>query len=119
MSEPILPPRRGLSKVITCIMPDGRGSELLEALRLELGVISASVHHARGVGTGSLRHRVYAEEKQVLITLVAAEHADAVFEFLYMRAEIGKPHAGMVLMERAFRGAFAMPLPAGEQKPAT
>lgn len=114
MAEMILPSRRGDFKVITCIMPSGRGGEVLEALRRERGVVSASVHHARGVGTGSLRHRVYADEKQILIALVDAQEADAVFEFLYHRAGIDQPHAGMVLMERALRGAFVAPPPAGE-----
>jgi len=61
-----LPPGRGEYRVITCIMPAGRGAEVVEALRRELGVVSTSLHHARGIGTHSLRHRVYSDEKQVL-----------------------------------------------------
>ena len=106
MAEPAaLPPLRGDYRVITCVMPAGRGAEVLEALRREQGVVSASVHHARGIGTHSLRHRVYSDEKQVLTAVVAAEQGDAVFELIYFAAGLNLPHAGMVMMGRAFRAA--------------
>ena len=38
---------RTAHKLITCIMPAGRGLELIEQLR-ELGVTSAQVHHEIG-----------------------------------------------------------------------
>ena len=107
-----LPALRGDYRVITCIMPAGCGAEVLEALRRELGVISASIHHARGIGTRSLRHRVYADEKQVLTVLVDAAQGDAVFDLIYFAAGINAPHAGMVMMGHAFRGAGLEPLPA-------
>ncbi len=108
---PLLPPRRAEFRVITCIMPAGGAVDVLRALRQELGVISACAHHARGIGTQSLRHRVYSDEKQVLTALVSAEQADAVFSFLYHAAGLDQPHAGMVMMGRAFRGAGVIPLP--------
>ena len=100
-----LPPARGEYRVLTCIMPAGRGAEVMEALRRELGVVSSSVNHARGIGTQSLRRRVYSDEKQVLTVVVAAEQADAVFEAIYFTAGLDAPHAGMVMMGRAFRAA--------------
>jgi nitrogen regulatory protein PII len=106
MSEDLkLPPHRGEYRVLTCIMPAGRGAEVMELLRRELGVVSASVHHARGIGTQSLRHRVYSDEKQVLSVVVPEERADAVFEMIYFGAGLDAPHAGMVMMGRAFRAA--------------
>lgn len=106
MTETIaLPPLRGDYRVITCVMPVGRGAEVLETLRREHGVVSAAVHHARGIGTHSLRHRVYSDEKQVLTAVVAAECSDAVFELIYFAAGIDAPHAGMVMMGHAFRAA--------------
>lgn len=96
---------RAAHKLITCIMPAGRGLELIEQLR-ELGVTSAQVHHARGVGQSSKRRRgvsLYAE-REVVQALVAAARADEVFEMLYAAAEIGRPHAGMILMEKAVHG---------------
>jgi hypothetical protein len=115
MAEPVtLPPLRGDYRVITCVMPAGRGAEVLEALRREQGVVSASVHHARGIGTHSLRHRVYSDEKQVLTAVVAAEQGDAVFELVYFAAGINSPHAGMVMMGHAFRAAGLEPPLAAE-----
>ena len=101
-----LPALRGDYRVITCVMPAGRGAEVLEILRREQGVVSASLHHARGIGTRSLRrHRAYADEKQVITALVVAGQGDAVFELLYFAAGIDTPHAGMVMMGHAFRAA--------------
>lgn len=106
-----LPPQRGDFRIITCVMPAGHGAEVLESLRREQGVVSVSIHHARGIGTQSLRRRVYSDEKQVLTALVVAEQADAVFELLYYAAGVDAPHAGMVMMGYAFRGAGLEALP--------
>jgi hypothetical protein len=103
------PPARGEFRVLTCIMPAGRGTEVLEALRREIGVISAFAHHARGIGTHSLRQRVYSDEKQILTALVDARSADDVFHFLYYAAGLDTPHAGMIMMSHAFRGAGVVP----------
>ena len=107
----LLSPLHGDYRVITCIMPAGRGAGVLEALRRELGVVSASIHHARGIGTQSLRHRVYSDEKQVLTAVVEAGQGDAVFELIYFAAGLDAPHAGMVMMGHAFRAAGLAPLP--------
>lgn len=107
----LAPPLRGDFRIITCVMPAGRGAEVLEALRRELGVVSACIHHARGIGTQSLRHRVYSDEKQVLTAVVEAGRGDAVFEMIYFAAGLDAPHAGMVMMGHAFRAAGLAPLP--------
>ena len=109
MDKPALPPR-GEYRVLTCIMPAGHGTEVLEALRRETGVINAFAHHARGVGTHSLRHRIYSDEKQILTVLVEASRADEVFQFLFYSAGLDSPHAGMLMMGHAFRGAGVVPL---------
>jgi hypothetical protein len=108
------PPARGDYRVLTCIMPTGRGTEVLEALRRETGVISAYAHHARGIGTHSLRNRVFSDEKQILTALVEAERADEVFHFLYFNAGLDAPHAGMLMMGHSFRGAGVVPLDEAE-----
>ena len=80
-----------------------------------VGVVSASLHHARGIGTQRLRrHRAYSDEKQVLTVLVTAERGDAVFESIYFAAGIDTPHAGMVMMGHAFRAA-GLELPVAAQ----
>ena len=102
--------RRTAHKMITCIMPAGRGLEIVEQLR-ELGVASAQVHHARGAGKSSKRRRgvsLYAE-REVVQALVDAARADEVFD-MYGAAGIGRPHAGMLLMEKVVHGVpLALP----------
>ena len=103
--DKVLPPLRKEYRVLTCIMPASQGSQVREALRSETGVINTMTHHARGIGTHNLRHRLFADEKQILTVLVEAERADEVFRFLYYSAGLDTPHAGMIMMGREFRGA--------------
>ncbi len=87
-------------KTITCIMPAGRGREVHNRLMREHGVLSATTHHARGLGTDTMRRRrvLVGEEKDVLVALVLAARADELFAFLYEAAHIEEPHAGLLLM---------------------
>lgn len=95
-------------KLITCIIPAGRGLELVEQVR-SLGIDSANVNHARGLGKGSRRRRGVAlyTQREIITALVPTDRADEVFEFLYRAADIDTPHAGMLLMEKVQR---AVPL---------
>jgi len=99
-------------QVITCIKPAGGGLELLRRLR-EQAVHDVFVHHARGVGTSSRRRRGMAQyaEREVVTVLVEPARADEVFEFLYHAAGIGKPHAGLLFMERTIRAVPVTVLP--------
>ena len=61
---------------------------------------------ARGFGQRSKRRRrasLYAE-REIVQALVEAASADEVFEFLSAAAGIGRPHAGILLMEKAEHG---------------
>lgn len=84
-------------------MPAGRAREIHNRLLREQGVFSATTHHARGVGSGSMRRRraLVSEEKDVLVALVEAARADELFIFLYEAAHIGEPHAGIIFMTGA------------------
>ena len=103
-------------RVITCIMKAGRGVEIVDALRKRQGVISASVHHARGIGTQTMRRKVYSDEKQVLTALVESADADEVFEFIYFEAQLNQPHNGMVMMGLPVKGIGVVPLPEGAEE---
>ena len=90
-------------KTITCIMPAGGAREVHNRLMRERGVLSATTHHARGLGMGTMRRRrvLVAEQKDVLVALVEEARADELFAFLYEAARIGEPHAGLIFMSRA------------------
>lgn len=86
-------------KLITCILPKGKALPVLEALRAEQGIISANINNARGTGRITLRafRTGYSEtEKEVLRVVVPEERADELFEFIFDRAEIDRPHGGIM-----------------------
>ncbi len=88
-------------KVITCILPKGRGMPLLKALTQDKQLTSVDIHYARGVGRITpLRHRGIGEtsEREVLSVAVPAAQADELFEFIYEIAEINRPHGGLMSM---------------------
>lgn len=105
--------RRG-ERLITCIVPAGRGPRLLEALRAQQGIADAAWHHARGVGATG-RKRWLVEEKDVVTALVSAERAEEVFALLYREAGLDSPLAGMVFMHAAGRVAGTL-LPAAADR---
>ncbi len=98
-------------KTITCIMPAGRGREVHNRLMREQGVLSATTHHARGVGAGSMRRRrsFVAEEKDVLVALVEEAQAEHLFRFLYEAARVGESHAGLIFISRTLLAFPMMP----------
>jgi hypothetical protein len=94
-------------KLITCFLPSGRASGVLERLRREHGLGSASYHHARGVGTGTKRTRrsFAAAEREVITVMVPAAQADELFRFLFFAAGLDEPRAGLIFMEHMVRAA--------------
>jgi hypothetical protein len=99
-------------KLITCIMPAGRGREVMNRLREEHRIVDVAINHARGVGTRRSRRRIVSAEKDVATLLVPVADADKVFAFLYREAGLGEPHAGMIFVSATVRGA-PMAHPAG------
>lgn len=88
-------------KLITCILPHGVGHDVLEKLEKEKNILTASVNHARG--SGKLTPQEYRgageqTEKEILEVVVPAEQADAIFEYLYITADINRPHGGLMYM---------------------
>ena len=89
-------------KLIHCLLPAGRGAEVLERLRNEMGIVDAFHHHARGGGISTRKGResFHYVEREIATVLVPEARADEIFEFLYFAAGLNQPHAGMVLMEK-------------------
>lgn len=80
-------------KLITCLIPKGRGGEAVAALKEEMGVDCANVSSGR---SDLFQHSDKEIESEMVTAVVAAEQADEVFSFLYERLEIGQPHNGIL-----------------------
>lgn len=101
---------RGGQKLITCVMPKGVGLPILRRLSDELGMVTASLHSARGlVGSdpGGVFNRV---EKDVLTVTVAAPEADGLFLWIYQEANVAT-EPGRFLYLAPLRGATPLHLP--------
>lgn len=97
-------------KLITAIVSGSEGKGLLETVANLPGVLSTSFHHARGTGSRRVRPgRLFWAEKDVLMVLVEAPEADAVFARLFEAGGIGEPRQGLLFMEGVRRGHPMMP----------
>lgn len=90
-------------KLITVIVPQGRGLPLLRALferevvRAALGSARAPIVHTRG--TGALARTVRTSvEKDILQVVVSAGEADEIFALLLDRAQIAETPGGFMYM---------------------
>ncbi|MFL2770113.1 MAG: hypothetical protein ACJZ9F_03800 [Rhodospirillaceae bacterium] len=72
-------------KLITCIIPRGLGSDLVDALHEEKELTAVNVAHGRGI---SRRGGYFAQEVDILTVIVAASAADNIFAYLYDRIDI-------------------------------
>ena len=102
-------------KLITVILPQGRGMAVLQALyerrvlRAALGTARAPFSYMKGRGmiARTVRHWV---EKDVLSVVVSAEEAEENFGFLHQLAGIGDAPGGFMLMGPLARAsAFSLP----------
>ena len=88
-------------KVITCILPKGKGMNVLRVLTKEFELAAVDMHYARGMGRITpLHHRGIGEtsEKEILTVAVPSSQADELFEDIYELAEIDRPHGGLMYM---------------------
>lgn len=107
---------RGIEKrLLTAIVRPGRGRCLLEQFAEAPGVLSVSRHHARGIGSRwSQPGKRFFGEQDVLILLVEADRADALFADIFAAAGLAEPGAGMIFAETVLRGHPMMPLDAAD-----
>lgn len=88
-------------KMITCLLPKGKGIAVLKILKDELNVVSAHFNHARGSGIFTTENKWgigQQVEKDVVQVIISEKRADEIFDFLYERAEINQPHGGFMYM---------------------
>ena len=93
-----------LQKLITGILPPGRGHEMLKKLKEHKGIITANLDTARGMGKltpDAHRTGVGSQtEKEILNVVISADRADEIFEYIYEEAQVNKPHGGLIYMTR-------------------
>ena len=101
------------AKVITAILPKGKAKSLVDDLVYGHGVERVNVHHARGKGKLTPhKHRGVGEttEKEVVTVIADVEDADELFEFIFFRADINRPHGGLIFMQPTFAATgFELP----------
>lgn len=88
-------------KQIFCILPKNVAIDVVKRLKEVHGVMSSNISNARGVGKITpLAYRGIAgqSEKEILSVVVSASNADEIFEFIYYKADINRPHGGIMYM---------------------
>mgnify|MGYP000302495786 FL=1 len=101
-------------KLVTAILISGHGLELMKLVEEQPGVLSVTHHHARGTDRrGQRPGSLVWIGRDVVMALVEAPHADAVFELLFNAGNLDVPHQGVIFMEEVSRGHPMMPFPEG------
>ena len=86
-------------KQITCILPKGKSLGVQESLIAEHQIYDANFHYARGVGKLSAERGLGGQrEKEILEVMVPQEKADEIFNYIFFKAEMDRPHGGIMFM---------------------
>jgi len=93
-------------KRIQVVLPDdGTDRQLMQALHREMGVNrvdSVAVRAVAALQRAKTKHGHLPEPvlAKLITVVVSDEQADAVFDFIYSTAHIGRPGGGMLMMDR-------------------
>lgn len=90
-------------KLITCILPKGLALPLLKKLKDEKNINKANINSGRGMGKITpLAYRGIGDqaEKEMLNIVVSQDKADDLFNYIYLEADINRPHGGMLYMSQ-------------------
>lgn len=98
-------------KLITCILPKGKATNILSLLHEEKKIDSANMYSGRG---GGRRGRL---EVDVLTVVVSEERADEIFEYIYLNAEVGNFHGGFMYQAKLNKTTpFTLPQIPGQRE---
>ena len=102
--------KQNQDRLITCILPKGVALPVLNKLIEERGITRININSARG--TGKITPLPYRgiggqSEKEILSIVVSRAQADDIFDYVYLEAEINRPHGGLMYMARL---SYATPL---------
>jgi len=110
-------PFESCKRILVFLPDDGTVCELIKALRRDKGITRVDSTSARAVA--ALQAAKTKQDRlpepilaRVVTVLVNASEADAIFDYIYVSAKIGRPGGGMVLMDKLL-GATPFVLPEG------
>ena len=95
-------------KLITCLLPkrDSKAFEVANLLHDAKGVETVNVSSGRGTGlVKSISYGVWVEV-DILTVIVSEQQAGEIFNFIFEKADINRPHGGFV-----FQGALTETTP--------
>ena len=88
-------------KMITCILPKGKGVDLVTHLHKKHGIVTANIYSCRGTGMSTTvgKKAVGSDmEKDIVTVSVKNKEADELFEDIYFKMNMHKPHGGFMYL---------------------
>ena len=96
------------SRLISCVVPKGRGAPLQKALADNKAIHNATLHHGRGVGKSlhSVNRSIGdQQERDILEVIVGQDKCDEIFEYIYFEANINEPHGGIIYFSKVSKNS--------------
>ncbi len=85
------------TKLITCILPVGKGVDIIERLSNEKGIHTGNVSTGRGRGAGNVGSIGAWDEIDMLNVVVPEDRADEIFDFIYEVGDLHRPRGGIMI----------------------
>lgn len=103
------------NSLITCFLPKGKGSDVVNALHKEKDINTADVTSGRGLGTaGRVSFGVWAEF-DILTVVVEKPLENEIFTYIYEVADMHRPHGGIIFSHPLIQAtSFTLPTDTGE-----
>jgi hypothetical protein len=79
-------------KLITCIVSDHNGADIIKALKDEKNIVTADRSFARG----SSIHNQEAREMEIITVIVEESISTDIFTYLYEKYSFDQPHKGII-----------------------
>ena len=91
-------------KLITSMLPKGKGVEVIKLLHKEKGVCSTNIASGRGV-LGPLGYDVWSEV-DIMTVVISEDRANEIFEYIYLNADIDRVNGGLIFQGDLVKSSF-------------